>query len=412
MIYPEIVDFQTSDIYAGDSLTGHVPDISETGNSWEIFDGEISLQNDATELSAGSWGEPGAYFTTVSAMALLNMLVYKPRTFSCRFWVEDKTYPNIFICLRSNADFSEGIWATIDCGIDSSPHVTLYCTDLTLYPDWIIQSLEYDTLPAGAKIISYPNEASPYGYIDMEVIDDGIGFKIYLNNILVMTVSSVPVYLTNAYIGIMAGMGGGEYVAATSLNVVETGEVAFIEDAIRRLLYQYHDAENLKNIIRGLATQSYDEKETLDRILTREILATATGEQLDAWGNILGVARGAMTNTQYRAAIYLKIFINYSEGRIEDLIYVFYAFMNPTNVELTELAPATISLQANDPVIPDLESARLAIEVCKAAGIEIDSLSFSEGPAFSFLEYSSTDITTAGFDDGTGTVGGILSTAF
>jgi hypothetical protein len=410
MIYPEIVDFQKSDIYSGETLTGHVPDISETGNAWNIIDGTITTRNGASEIGAGDWGEPGAYFETTSAMASMNLETYKARTFSFRIWFQSLGSPTFFLIIRTNEYFSEGFFIGFTYWEGKNQFMIL-CTDTILYPGGVVANIDFDILPEYAKPIPYPSSSSPTAYYaDVDIIDNGTEIQTYINGISILNSGIAKSYLNNNFIGISGGIGSGNIVSMNSMEIQETSENVFIESSVNRLLYQYRESTNLKNIIRGLAKQSYDENKNINRIFTREILSMATGEQLDIWGNIIGISRGTMTNTEYRVAIYLKIFINYSEGRIEDLIYVFDAFMNPTNVELTELAPATISLQANDPVTPDLESARLAIEVCKASGVEINSLSFSEGPAFAFLEYSSTEITTSGFDDGTGAIGGILST--
>lgn len=185
--------------------------------------------------------------------------------------------------------------------------------------------------------------------------------------------------------------------------------VDHVQAALGRLLYQYSGAENLKNIVSALAQQSQDEEDALQAILAAEHIQTATGERLDGWGKILNVPRGTLSDDAYRAKLIMKIYGNYSEGSIENLITIFGFFMDSTDVELSEYFPASISLQANEPGSPDMVSARLAIEICKAAGVEISSLSASYSPAFAFYEYSG-GITTAGFDDGSGTVGGTLST--
>ena len=59
-----------------------------------------------------------------------------------------------------------------------------------------------------------------------------------------------------------------------------------------------------------------------------------------------------------------------------------------------------------------LINARIAIETCKAAGTEITALSYTTSPRFMFFETDDLIGDTLGFDDGSGTLGGILAGNF
>lgn len=115
--------------------------------------------------------------------------------------------------------------------------------------------------------------------------------------------------------------------------------------ALSLLVSQYKNKPNLCALISAI-TAECDELETVfqDMFLKRD-LSIAVGDQLDAFGKILDVARGTMTDEQMRAACYLKIYENYSEGTIEDLIRIFKGLTGAENILLHECWPATFTIQ-------------------------------------------------------------------
>ena len=202
-------------------------------------------------------------------------------------------------------------------------------------------------------------------------------------------------------------------------------------DPVTRLLTQYQTATNLKAIVSAFGSIEAAREAALSDAITKRMLATATDEQLDEYGALLNVPRGGLTDDQFRAALYLKIYENFSEGTVENLIQIFGTVLGQAYglslgemiVTLNEYQPATISMQVNfgggDFAPPaDLENAlinaRIAVEQCKIAGVGIGLLSYSTHftgePPFGFFEDLRGD--ALGFDDGTQTLGGVFAAAF
>lgn len=167
--------------------------------------------------------------------------------------------------------------------------------------------------------------------------------------------------------------------------------------------------ENLKNIITGFVEQTQDDEDMFQEFFLKRYLATAEGAQLDGLGLIIGDNRGTLNDTDYRARLYLKIFQNYSEGTIEDLLRIYDELMDPDSVVLSEIFPAEFSMMAINPnPITDLTTVYNAIFLAKAAGVGISFLGYTNGePFFAFLD--DTVGNTAGFADlGTPGSGGIF----
>lgn len=58
------------------------------------------------------------------------------------------------------------------------------------------------------------------------------------------------------------------------------------------------------------------------QVMTSRLLGFAVGVNLDLFGRVVGQARNGQTDDAYRKSIRLRIYINGSRGRPEDLIYV------------------------------------------------------------------------------------------
>ncbi len=81
-------------------------------------------------------------------------------------------------------------------------------------------------------------------------------------------------------------------------------------------------APNLNAFLAALLKQVQKVEDVFAQIITTRFLGFATGAQLDALGRLVGRARLGLTDDPYRQAIRLQVYINGSDGRCEDLLYV------------------------------------------------------------------------------------------
>jgi hypothetical protein len=119
------------------------------------------------------------------------------------------------------------------------------------------------------------------------------------------------------------------------------------EQAIARLMSQYQDADNFKNLIRGLNVPTQEIEGVLTDLNNKRRLAVATGVQLDLIGTIVGLAREpGDSDDVYRNKLYGQIKINTSQGQPEQAIQTYQLFTGAALVILLEWFPAAISLQS------------------------------------------------------------------
>lgn len=157
---------------------------------------------------------------------------------------------------------------------------------------------------------------------------------------------------------------------------------------------------NLADIIAGFAEQTQDDEDMFQAFFLKRYLATATGAQLDGMGLIIGVNRGGLNDADYRARLYLQISQNFSEGAIENLVWIYKELMDADSIVLAEIYPAEFSMLAiNSLPIADTTTIYNAIFAAKAAGVGISFLAKTNAaPYFAFLGVSGN---TAGFGVGT-----------
>lgn len=79
---------------------------------------------------------------------------------------------------------------------------------------------------------------------------------------------------------------------------------------------------NLNAIVAAFLRQVQRAENAFSEVITARFLSFAQGKQLDALGRLNGEDRLGRGDAAYRRAIRLRIFINGSSGRPEDLIYV------------------------------------------------------------------------------------------
>jgi hypothetical protein len=160
------------------------------------------------------------------------------------------------------------------------------------------------------------------------------------------------------------------------------------QDAIKRLLYQYQDKENLNLFIDAIfASQVQKIEDAAFPLFTRLDVANSEGEQLDSLGAIVGQARMGLDDSLYRIWIKAKIGANVSEGNIEMIIALWKLFVpEVTKVQIQEFYPAEILLYSNVAPIAVYENQIVdAMQRSVCAGVKFGwALLFDSLNAFQF----------------------------
>ncbi len=180
-------------------------------------------------------------------------------------------------------------------------------------------------------------------------------------------------------------------------------------DAVARLLEQFRTGTTMPALVRAFANQAQAAEDALWGVLVLRRLSNATGAQLDVLGRVLGQPREGRADANYVLWLRARMLLNLGSGRPEDLLAIFSAVVQgSTGLQLEEQFPASIVLRIGSASTVDPAQAAAILQLAKAGGVKavlesatsIDTTSFAMDP------------NGAGFDDGTGTVGGTFAEAY
>lgn len=93
-------------------------------------------------------------------------------------------------------------------------------------------------------------------------------------------------------------------------------------EGVALLLEQFTDSPNLQALVAVLMGQVQDCEGVAWQLLTERCIDYASGDQLDGLGAIVGETRDGRDDGLYRTAISVRIAVNRSNGRTEELISI------------------------------------------------------------------------------------------
>lgn len=151
---------------------------------------------------------------------------------------------------------------------------------------------------------------------------------------------------------------------------VPTVDNNHVAEALAFLIEQFKNAE----VLRGMITSFTQSVQTLedtfwDIINLRQLTPTVTGDQEDKLGAIVGEPRNGRSDSDYYVAILLRIRVNRSQGRDEDVIAVANLLpvgLAATSVDYVEQWPASFLVEIKELLSPS--SAQELLTDTKAAG--------------------------------------------
>jgi hypothetical protein len=126
----------------------------------------------------------------------------------------------------------------------------------------------------------------------------------------------------------------------------------YAADAVPRLTGQFYQSEKLTSLIAEMVNPLSVMEDSADALTTEKWIDTAVGRQLDGCGYIVGVYRRGMDDSEYRAEIKFKVFVNISNGTPRDLVRGLAFLTSPTDAQYLESWPATAILFSNGIFIP------------------------------------------------------------
>lgn len=161
-----------------------------------------------------------------------------------------------------------------------------------------------------------------------------------------------------------------------------------IVDAMRLLVEQFENKDDLHDFFQILLNPQQEIENTLGQMLRLKSILLGAADRLDIIGAIVGEPRLFRTDDEYRAAIYIRIFLNKSSGEPPAVIAALRAATGASRIFYNERQPFAIDLCFTTPYELS-ENLQVLIEGISMAGVfiilgmsndnSLDSISISEG---------------------------------
>ncbi len=149
-----------------------------------------------------------------------------------------------------------------------------------------------------------------------------------------------------------------------------TEQTDHVTQATALLLTQFKGAAAVEAWLSSYVTQVQEIEAMLFDLLEDRAIDTAIGTQLDGLGVIVGVAREALSDDDYRERLKIQVKINACSGTIEDVLEIFKLLMPDNTFFMTEYADAAFTLEVVEPILNGPYLARVCLLI-KAAGVRL-----------------------------------------
>jgi len=197
--------------------------------------------------------------------------------------------------------------------------------------------------------------------------------------------------------GLVSTYGYSEY---NGINIGVQSDV--VQNAIDLLIEQFKNSADLHKLIGALLSPAQEIEYVLGDIITLTALEIATADQLDIIGEIVGESRESRSDTEYRNAIKIRIFLNSSTGSAETIIMLCRFLTRASTVRYLEAYPAKCILTFKTIYTPPV-NLQSALESVAPAGVKLSLYQSDDDEDFSFGEenefYPDTDMSGFGEND-------------
>lgn len=123
--------------------------------------------------------------------------------------------------------------------------------------------------------------------------------------------------------------------------------------ALSLLIEEFKRSTRLNDVVRIIVEECQVIENMYNDLLTGRRLDQAGGAQLDGIGEIVGEDREGRNDTDYRAAIRFRIYINISNAEPETIITALKFVTQASRIRYWEIRHATIQLFTSGSFIPD-----------------------------------------------------------
>lgn len=165
------------------------------------------------------------------------------------------------------------------------------------------------------------------------------------------------------------------FLGGTNVEVPEEA-IDHEASAIKRLAQYIKDKPNFLAFLQAFTAQAQAVEDALQQLFTERGVDTATGEELDNLGNIVGEARGGLDDTTYRNLVKSGILLNKSSGTVSEILEVFALILPPGVIPvIVDEAPGQFRMVLTTadfvapPFGPTIPTYAQLLQRAKAAGV-------------------------------------------
>jgi len=186
--------------------------------------------------------------------------------------------------------------------------------------------------------------------------------------------------------------------------MLATNITTHVQDALNRLLEQYKNRPRIAGFYTSFVQQIQDIEDTtfaLDsgRQIWDGSTTPAIGAQLDLIGQIVGISRNGLPDSEYILFIFGKIAENFSDDTVEAVLSVIQYLFQAQETLIEEIFPAGLYINVLNPAIPSnlFPLAKSLVQSAMGAGI---NLVISTLPTINAFRFAGPGVTASnGFGD-------------
>lgn len=119
-----------------------------------------------------------------------------------------------------------------------------------------------------------------------------------------------------------------------------------VERALSRLMSYFPKDGSVAGLVEVAAQRVQELEDVFFSFYAADAIDTAEGEQLDTLGDIVGQARGGLSDADYRIWISARIAVNQSSGTAPELIHIASLLIEDADPHYTPSPPAGFILEA------------------------------------------------------------------
>ena len=171
-------------------------------------------------------------------------------------------------------------------------------------------------------------------------------------------------------------------------------DTAHVAEAQARLVSQYQGQSNFLGLVAVLAARAQLVENALWAVLTTRALSSASGQQLDNLGKVVGLARssvpGGNVDAVYATWLRVQILVNASSGTAPNLIAIVQAVADVgATVQVMDSGTASVVVRVGAVALSQPSALAAALQLARAAGVHL------------VMEYLATDASASFVLDGT-----------